>query len=301
MMACWRAVQPGARLCRGRLDHCGGHLEFRPGRAAHTSRLTDCSDGGIGGPGLFLRCGIHHSRRACDWGGAAKTSQPWTTKAARPGTWHLPTCAVTLQAYPLQGKFFEPQMMVYPAPAYAAVSQGAANSIQRLQTILGSPSPSLSNDALPALPWANAAQIIGAQPVVIPFNGGNGVRALAEYAQYIAPINNQELFYHFEGLSSDGQVLCRRDSAGEYGILAGRPAIRMRRSRPMGSRSRGSAIPTPPPGPAYYQTATNRLSTTTPEIIPAIPGGSGRAYWQFVRITIRRRNALLSPARPDPA
>jgi hypothetical protein len=111
---------------------------------------------------------------------------------------------ITLQGYALQGKFFEPQIMIYPAADYAAASASAADSIQRLQTILANPSQLPGNDAMPHLPFANAAQIIGAQANVIEFNGGRGLRVLAEYAQYYAPINNNELSYHFEGLTNDG-------------------------------------------------------------------------------------------------
>jgi len=111
----------------------------------------------------------------------------------------------SLQAYPLQNKFFEPQIMVYPAQAYAGVNNGAAISIQRLQSILANPSGTLSNEVLPRLPYANAEQIIGGQAKVITFDGGSGVRVLAEYAQGFESINNNELFYHFEGLSTDGK------------------------------------------------------------------------------------------------
>jgi len=112
---------------------------------------------------------------------------------------------ITLQGYALQGKFFQPQIMVYPAPEYAAASEGAANSIQRLQAILVNPSQVPENDHMPNLPYANAAQIIGAQAQVITLKGGHGLRVLAEYAQYYAQINNHDLFYHFEGLTDDGR------------------------------------------------------------------------------------------------
>ncbi len=111
----------------------------------------------------------------------------------------------TLQGYPLSGKFFEPQIMIYPAQAYASVNDGAAMSLQRLQAVLANPSGSLSNDVLPRLPYANAEQAIGAAPKIVDFQGGKGVRVFAEYAQYFATINNHDLFYHFEGLTTDGK------------------------------------------------------------------------------------------------
>ena len=112
---------------------------------------------------------------------------------------------LTLQGYVLQDKFFQPQIMVYPAAEYAAASNGAAISIPRLQAILASPSAPMTNDVLPRLPYVNAEQAIGAAPKIIAFKNGSGVRVLAEYAQYFAPINNHDLFYHYEGLTSDGK------------------------------------------------------------------------------------------------
>ena len=38
---------------------------------------------------------------------------------------------------------------------------------------------------------------------MISFRNGKGIRALTEYAQYYAPINNNELLYQFAGLTDD--------------------------------------------------------------------------------------------------
>jgi hypothetical protein len=112
---------------------------------------------------------------------------------------------LTLAGYVLHDKFFEPQIMIYPAAEYAAVNAGASISLDRLHTILANPSSPLTNDTLPRLPFANAEQIIGAQPQLVSFKNGSGVRVLAEYAQGFAQISNAELFYHFEGLTADGK------------------------------------------------------------------------------------------------
>jgi len=126
-----------------------------------------------------------------------QTAGPWQAAPAY--------VRITLQGYALQDKFFQPQIMVYPAQEYAAASTGAATSIQRLDSILQNPSTALTNDILPRLPVANAEQIIAGAPEVISFKNGSGVRVLTEYAQYFAQINNEELFYHFEGLTTDGK------------------------------------------------------------------------------------------------
>ena len=109
----------------------------------------------------------------------------------------------TLTGYPLQEKFHEPRIFVYPAGEYAAVNPLAAEQIDRLRKVLTG--ATLLQEALPNIPFFNAGPLIAAQIKIIPFqDGGGGIRSLTQYAQYAAPINNHELFYHFQGLSGDG-------------------------------------------------------------------------------------------------
>lgn len=112
-----------------------------------------------------------------------------------------------LEGYLLQGKFHQPKIYVYPALGYAEMVPGAFESIHRLDNILYGPSgPSLpaSNDQFPTVPFFNAAQVFVTNAQIISFQNGSGVRFLTEYAQYFAPANNHELFYHFQGLTRDG-------------------------------------------------------------------------------------------------
>lgn len=108
----------------------------------------------------------------------------------------------TLTGYQLQGKFHEPRIFVYPAEEYAQANSGAAEPIDRLRKILAGTAPMI--ETLPSVPFFHAAPQIAAHIKVVPFESGSGVRALTQYAQYAAPINNRELFYHFQGLTSDG-------------------------------------------------------------------------------------------------
>lgn len=114
---------------------------------------------------------------------------------------------ITLEGYPLQGKFHEPKIYVYPASAYAEMVSAGFESIHRLDNILYGPNgPSLptSNDQLPTVPFFNAAQVFASNVQLISFQGGSGVRFVTEYAQSFAPINNHDLFYHFQGVTRDG-------------------------------------------------------------------------------------------------
>ncbi len=112
----------------------------------------------------------------------------------------------TLDSYPLQGKFLQPQIYVYPAATYAQMQEygKAAQSLERLQAVLAQ-SSMVDEKMLPEVPFFNVSQALAAQVKVIPFQNGRGVRMVTEYAMGRAIINNHELIYHFEGLTDDGQ------------------------------------------------------------------------------------------------
>lgn len=110
---------------------------------------------------------------------------------------------IKLDGYLLQGKFHEPQIFVYPAQGYADLFPGASESIDRLRNVMNAPG-SISADQLPAVPFFNAAQVFASNIQTISFQSGSGVRFLTEYAQNVAPINNHDLVYHFQGLTGDG-------------------------------------------------------------------------------------------------
>ncbi|GAB4504562.1 MAG: hypothetical protein Fur0043_15560 [Anaerolineales bacterium] len=124
--------------------------------------------------------------------------EPWNIT---PG--HL---ELTLTAYAIPNHFHQPRIFIFPAQAYAALHDGAANNILRLQTILANPSLPLTEDQIPFVPFFNAGAAFTAQMQVIPFQNGLGVRMLTQYGQAVAPANNHGLFYHFQGLTHDGQI-----------------------------------------------------------------------------------------------
>ena len=109
-----------------------------------------------------------------------------------------------LEGYLLQGKTQQPQIYVYPAQAYAEMVPGAFESIRRLDNILYGPSAPISADQLPTVPFFNAQQAFTSNIQVVSFQNGGGVRFLTEYAQYAVSANNQDLIYHFQGVTRDG-------------------------------------------------------------------------------------------------
>ncbi len=126
-----------------------------------------------------------------------QTGAPWDVAPA-----HL---QLTFQGYDLPASFHVPQLFVYPAEQYALLNASAAESRRRLQAVLANPTVQYENNALPRVPFFNAAQVFAAQPKVLRFSGGSGLRVVTQYAQDVSPINNSSLFYHFEGLTDDAR------------------------------------------------------------------------------------------------
>jgi len=112
--------------------------------------------------------------------------------------------AVKLEGYLLQGKFLEPEIYIYPAMGYAELFPGAFESMHRARNVMNDLSLN-SVDQLPGVPFFNAAQVFASNLQKITTDHIAGVRFLTEYAQYAAPVNNNELIYHFEGFTSDGE------------------------------------------------------------------------------------------------
>lgn len=125
---------------------------------------------------------------------SADNGAPWEIGPA-----HL---EFTLTGYRLQDKFHEPQIYIIPADEYASSNEGAAKSIADLKQ--GS-NIQWTSDTLPRISFFNAAQVFAAQIQPIQFQSGSGVRFLTEYAQNFTSINNQYLFYQFQGLTNDGK------------------------------------------------------------------------------------------------
>ncbi len=195
--------------------------------------------------------------------GLANNAEVETIPAAtdpNTATWELAPAhlKITLTGYLLQGKFLEPQILVYPADEYAQVNSFAAEQIDRLKKILaGSP---LLKETMPVVPSFNAVQQIAANMQVLPFQSGSGIRMLTQYDQYPAPINNHELFYHFEGLTSDGK----------YYIIAVLPVTApiLPEDEKADSPVPAGGVPFPAdtgPNDVYYTSVTEKLISLPPD------------------------------------
>ena len=164
----------------------------------------------------------------------------------------------TLTEYHLQGKFHEPRIFVYPTDEYAQSNTNAAEQIDRVRKIVAG--GTLLEETLPVVPFFNATPLLAPQIKVIPFHSGSGVRALTQYAQYAAPVNNRELFYHFEGLTSDGRYYV-------IAILPLTAPVLPEDEKPEATVPEGGVpIPTAVgPNEVYYFSVTEKLNSLAPD------------------------------------
>lgn len=108
---------------------------------------------------------------------------------------------LTLEDYPLSNHLMMPQIFIYPINDLKAVNEGAGQIVASLQTLLQSPQE-IQN--MPFLPLFNASQVMYLHVQYLDFKSGQGLRYLTEFDQGIVPINNRELIYTYQGLTSDG-------------------------------------------------------------------------------------------------
>jgi len=126
----------------------------------------------------------------------ANNGAPWEVAPA-----HV---KLTFKGYPLQGTMWEASLHFYPAQQFSAMDDGAAQISTSLKSVIGNPS-SLPGH-LPFLPLINAQQDFYAQAKVLQFKNGTGIRYITQFDQAPLPVNNQEMFYTFQGLTSDGNT-----------------------------------------------------------------------------------------------
>jgi hypothetical protein len=108
---------------------------------------------------------------------------------------------LTLQGYPITSHLLKAQIFVYPV-AGLGVNETTGGVAGSLQTLLQSQQV---GDRMPYLPLYNAAQVMHTQVAYLDFKNGRGVRYLTQFDQAPLPINNYELHYTFQGLTSDGK------------------------------------------------------------------------------------------------
>lgn len=108
--------------------------------------------------------------------------------------------------------------------------QGFVNQMEALRNLLETnldparcAQPILGEPALPFLPWVNSKQTLCAQPQIIEFDGGRGVRYLTYYAQDPSPVLDHLVFYTFQGFTEDGQFYVSAFFPVQTGIFPTEP------------------------------------------------------------------------------
>ena len=109
---------------------------------------------------------------------------------------------VTLQGYPVTDHQYQPRIYIYPAADLVSASVDAANIADNLQALLQTRQ---AGDKLPFLPLITNVQVMHAQVQYLDFKSGTGVRFMTMYSNGMAPVNNHDLIYTFQGLTSDGK------------------------------------------------------------------------------------------------
>ena len=111
----------------------------------------------------------------------------------------------TFETYAVSEHFHTPNIFIYPVDEYRAISPYAADIIDSLkQTLISQPGGGSPSD-LPFMPMWNAAQLFSAKVSYFDFQNGSGIRYLTMYGQALWPVNNQSLFYTYQGITNDNR------------------------------------------------------------------------------------------------
>jgi hypothetical protein len=109
---------------------------------------------------------------------------------------------LTLEGYPVTSHLRKPQIIFYSVEDLPIANENMDKIATDLQALLQAKQTGVQ---LPFLPLFSESQAMHAQLQFLDFKNGNGMRFLTQLTQGITPINNYELFYTFQGLTSDGK------------------------------------------------------------------------------------------------
>jgi len=107
--------------------------------------------------------------------------------------------------YAVLDHFHTPKILIYPVDEFRTISAYASDIIDRIQQTLISKPGGASMSDFPHLPMWNAAQMFAAKVTYFDFKNGSGVRFLTMYGQDVYPVDNQNMIFTYQGLTSDGR------------------------------------------------------------------------------------------------
>jgi hypothetical protein len=109
-----------------------------------------------------------------------------------------------IKGYPLPETFHKPVIYIYPVDEYIQVNEDVASLVNKLKMIINSPGQPLPEN-LPFLPAFNAGQVFYSNTQTVNFQSGSGIRYITQFSQAPTPITNHEVFFTFQGLTSDSR------------------------------------------------------------------------------------------------
>lgn len=104
--------------------------------------------------------------------------------------------------YAWNGSMHTPTIYIYSVDAYRSANEYSGEIIDELNILLQN--RPAAPDTIPFLPIWNAGQMFHSNVEYMDFQNGSGVRFLTQYGQAIYPVNNNGLFYTFQGITNDG-------------------------------------------------------------------------------------------------
>jgi hypothetical protein len=111
---------------------------------------------------------------------------------------------VSLEGYILSDRFMKPVISVFPVDPYTQLEPDfIPGEVTALQALIAG--GAIGSSELPLLPTQYARQLFFAQYTVVAFQNGSGIRYITQYAQAYYPVNNHDMFFSYQGLTSDGK------------------------------------------------------------------------------------------------
>lgn len=107
--------------------------------------------------------------------------------------------------YQVSQHFHTPIIRVYPVDAFIAVDDSVRYSIASIRSAVNDCPTGGLNNALPFLPRWNATPLLSAKVACFDFQNGSGLRYLTLWGQGPSPVDNQNLFYTYQGITHDGR------------------------------------------------------------------------------------------------
>jgi len=105
--------------------------------------------------------------------------------------------------YPLHDTFHEPRIIILSVDKFKVMNPNVGKIIDNLKTLLASKPQ--NPESIPFLPLFNAAEFMQAQVHYFNFQNGSGVRFVTQFGQAAWPINNNDMFYTYQGITNDGK------------------------------------------------------------------------------------------------